>query len=105
CSRLEGLPLALELAATRAKTMSPRALLEQLGQRLELLSAGPTDFTPRQRSIRGALDGSYDLLGDDARAVVERMSVFAGRATLDAVTGVCTDDIQSTDLVKLAVES
>jgi predicted ATPase/DNA-binding XRE family transcriptional regulator len=105
CLRLEGLPLALELAATRAKTMNPRALLEQLGQRLELLSAGPADFTPRQRSIRGALDWSYELLGDDARAVFGRMAVFAGSTTLDALAEVCTDDARSTDVVKLAVES
>src|SRR6266851_5494607 len=105
CLRLEGLPLAMELAATRAKTMSPRALLEQLGQRLELLSAGPADFSPRQRSIRGALDWSYDLLNDDARAVFGRMSTFAGGATLDAVAEVCTEDVRSAHVVKLAVES
>jgi non-specific serine/threonine protein kinase len=105
CLRLEGLPLALELAATRARTMSPKAILEQLGQRLDLLSAGPADFSPRQRSIRGALDWSYDLLDDDARAVFGRMSVFADSATLDAVAGVCTDDSRSAAIVKLAVES
>ena len=92
-----------KLAATRAKTMSPRALLEQLGQRLELLSAGPADFSPRQRSIRGALDWSYELLDDEARAVFACMAVFAGSATLDAVTGVCSDAIRSAHAVKLAV--
>src|SRR5439155_1332070 len=83
------------LAATRARTMSPKAILDQLGQRLDLLSAGPADFSPRQRSIRGALDWSYDLLDNDARAVFGRMSVFADSATLDAVAGVCTDDARS----------
>jgi len=105
CLRLEGLPLAMELAATRARTMSPRAILAQLGLRLELLSAGPLDFSPRQRSIRGALDWSYDLLDEDARAVFGRMSVFAGSATLAAVVAVCTDNARSDAVVKLAVES
>src|SRR6266851_3622558 len=105
CLRLEGLPLAMELAATRAKTMSPKAILEGLGQRLELLSAGPADFSPRQRSIRGALDWSYELLDEDARAVFGRMSTFAGGATLDAVAEVCTEDVRSAHVVKLAVES
>jgi predicted ATPase/DNA-binding XRE family transcriptional regulator len=105
CLRLEGLPLALELAASRAKAMSPRMILEQLAQRLDLLAAGPTDFSPRQRSIRGALDWSYELLDDDVRAVFTRAAVFAGSATLDAIAAVSTDDTRAVEVVKLAVES
>jgi predicted ATPase len=91
CRRLEGLPLAIELAASRARTLSPRALLDQLGKRLDLLSAGPTNLPERQRSARGALDWSYQLLDDSERRFFTRMALFSGGATLEAVTAVCAD--------------
>jgi predicted ATPase/Tfp pilus assembly protein PilF len=89
CRRLDGLPLAIELAASRARTMGPKALLQHLGKRLDLLSAGPTDFSPRQRSIRGALDWSYELLDDAERRFFGCISVFVGGATLEAIAAVC----------------
>jgi predicted ATPase/DNA-binding XRE family transcriptional regulator len=105
CVRLEGLPLAIELAASRARTMSPKALLEQLGHRLDLLSAGPSDLSPRQRSMRGALDWSYELLDGDARAVFNRLSLFAGGATLDAIVAVCAEMALPEASVKRAVDN
>ncbi len=92
CRQLDGLPLALELAALRARSMTPEALLSELSNRLDTLSAGPADFTPRQRSMRGALDWSYDLLSDDERKVLCRLSMFNGGATLDAIVAACADD-------------
>jgi predicted ATPase/DNA-binding XRE family transcriptional regulator len=91
CRRLEGLPLAIELAASRARTMSPKLLLDQLSQRLDVLAAGPTDFTPRQRSMRGALDWSYDLLDDPERRVFATLSLFAGGASVDALHAVSSE--------------
>jgi predicted ATPase len=91
CCRLEGLPLAIELAASRARTLGPRALLDHLGKRLELLSAGAADYSPRQRSIRGALDWSYELLSADEQRVFCSMSVFAGGATHEAIAAILGD--------------
>ncbi|HEX8968156.1 MAG TPA: tetratricopeptide repeat protein, partial [Chloroflexota bacterium] len=89
CIGLEGLPLALELAASRARSMGPRLLRDELSRRLDLLSAGPSDFTARQRSIRGALDWSYRLLEAEDRRLFERLALFVGGAGLDAVVAVC----------------
>jgi predicted ATPase len=93
CVRLEGLPLAIELAAARAKTMSPRTLLEQLGRRLDLLDATRSlrDLSPRQRSVRGALDWSFDLLDEHERRLFMRLSAFSGGATIEAIISVCAD--------------
>jgi tetratricopeptide (TPR) repeat protein len=71
--------------------MGPQALLEHLGQRLDLLANGPTDFTPRQRSMRGALDWSYDLLDQDERRLFGCISVFSGGATPDALAAVSSE--------------
>jgi predicted ATPase/DNA-binding XRE family transcriptional regulator len=89
CIRLEGLPLAIELAASRAKVDSPVELLERLERRLEALSSAPADFSERQRSLRGALDWSYELLDPAQRRVFARLSVFADGGTLDAIGAVC----------------
>jgi predicted ATPase/DNA-binding XRE family transcriptional regulator len=90
CSRLDGLPLALELAAARIRSLSPQLLLDHLDQQLDLL-VGVHDAPTRQQSLRATLDWSYDLLSVTERALFRRLSIFAGGCTLDAVEAVCTD--------------
>jgi predicted ATPase len=94
CQRLEGLPLAIELAAAHARTISPGEILHGLSRRLDLLARGPSDLPPRQRSMRGALDWSYQLLSPAERSVLQQLAIFAGGATLPAIAAVCTPRAQ-----------
>jgi non-specific serine/threonine protein kinase len=89
CVQLDGLPLALELAAARVKTLSVEAIRAQMEQRLLLLTNGPVDHTPRQQTLRGAIEWSYDLLAPAERALFCGLAVFAGGCTLEAVERVC----------------
>ena len=77
CASLDGLPLAIEMAAARVKWLTPRALLTRLSQRLALLTSGPRDLSARQQTLRGAIDWSYDLLEPVERKLFARFSVFA----------------------------
>jgi len=90
CQRLDGLPLAIELAAARIKTLSPQALLERLDARLSLLTHSAFDLPARQQTLRGAISWSYDLLSPDAQVAFRRLAVFVGGATLDAAAAVCS---------------
>jgi len=90
CVRLDGLPLAIELAAARARLYAPPALLARLGDRLGLLTRGTRDATDRQRTLRGAIDWSYALLDAPEQRLMARLAVFAGGASLDAVATVCS---------------
>jgi predicted ATPase len=83
CVRLDGLPLAIELAASRVRLLPPEALLARLGHRLDLLQSTAADRTDRQRTLRGAIDWSHDLLDADARALFRRLAVFVGGWDLD----------------------
>src|SRR5262249_24040531 len=85
CRRLDGLPLALELAAPWIGLLGPETLYEELQHRLSLLVAGPQDLPQRQRSLRAALAWSCDLLTSEERTLLRRLSVFAGSATLEAI--------------------
>jgi len=95
CRRLDGLPLAIELAAARVRLMTPEVMLPRLGDRLSLLTRGPSERSSRQQTLRAALDWSYDLLPDDARALFARLSVFARGFDLAAVEGICDGDLES----------
>ena len=97
-ARLEGLPLAIELAAARTKLLGPDAILARLGSRLDLLSSGAVDLSDRQRTLRGAIGWSFDLLGEPERRLFRRFSVFAGGADLDALTQVAGATVGGVDL-------
>ena len=88
CVRLDGLPLAIELAAARVRVLTPQAILSRLGDRLSLLAGGSTNLPERQQTLRGAIDWSHELLESADRLVFARLSVFAGGADLAAVEGV-----------------
>jgi predicted ATPase/DNA-binding XRE family transcriptional regulator len=89
CVRLEGLPLAIELAATRIKLSHPETLLARLEQRLSLLTDGARDLPPRHRTLRAAIDWSYNLLDAGVQTLFRRLSVFMGGCTLAAAEAVC----------------
>jgi predicted ATPase/DNA-binding XRE family transcriptional regulator len=91
CARLDGLPLALELAAAWIKLLTPQALLAKLEQRLSLLTGGPCDLPARQQTLRNAIAWSYNLLDPVAQCLFRRLGVFVAGCTLDAVEAVCTE--------------
>jgi predicted ATPase len=89
CTRLDGLPLAIELAAARIKLLSPSAMQSRLESSLQLLTGGAKDLPMRQQTLRGAIDWSYDLLSPAEQTLFRRISVFVGGCTLEGVEAVC----------------
>ncbi len=105
CRRLDGIPLAIELAAARVRSMS----LEEVSQRLDglfsLLTGGSLTDLPRQRTLRSLIDWSYELLHDSERKLLCRLSVFAGGWTLDAAEKICSDDGMGSGDILAGLES
>src|ERR1700723_1959672 len=89
CARLDGLPLAIELAAARVKVLSPAAMRTRLASRLQLLTGGARDLPQRQQTLRAAFDWSHDLLSAAEQKLFRRLSVFVGGCTLEGVEAVC----------------
>jgi len=102
CVRLDGLPLAIELAAARIRILTPRAMLGRLEHRLGLLAGGSRDLPERQQTLRGAIAWSHDMLDEADRSLFACLSVFVGGAGLDAVERVCSGLVQGDLLDALA---
>jgi len=104
CRRVDGLPLAIELAAARAKHLPLRALNEQLDNKLNVLTGGPRDVPRRQQTMRDTVGWSYDLLDDAERALFSELSVFAGGCTLEATSAVCSAGSGVLDVLSALVD-
>jgi predicted ATPase len=94
CRRLDNMPLALELAAARAKALSPQQILDRLGDRLDLFKGG-RDADPRQQTLRATMEWSYELLTPEEQQLFTRLAVFAGGCTLEAAAEVCDADVDT----------
>jgi len=99
CRRLDGIPLAIELAAARVKVLSPRQLRERLDERFRVLTGGSRNLLPRQQTLRALIDWSHDLLDDRERMLFRRLGIFVNGFTLEAAIAVATsDDFEELDL-------
>jgi predicted ATPase/class 3 adenylate cyclase len=105
CRRLDGIPLAIELAAARVKVLAVDQIAARLDDRFRLLTGGSRMVLPRHRTLRAAIDWSYGLLSERERAVLRRLSVFAGGWTLEAAEAVCTGGgIEASDVLDLLTQ-
>ena len=102
CQRLDGIPLAIELAAARVRALTPGEIATRLGDRFRLLSSGDRTAPPRHQTLRAVVDWTYNLLTDSERRLFERLSVFAGGFTLEAAEAVCSGGaIEATEVFDL----
>lgn len=92
CRRLDGMPLAIELAAARLRALTPPQIVDRLTDRFRLLTSGSRTALPRHQTLRAVVEWSWDLLDPDEQAVARRLSLFSGGATLDAAEQICSDD-------------
>jgi predicted ATPase/class 3 adenylate cyclase len=93
-ARLQGMPLAIELAAARIKILSPDAILVRLDQQLDVLAAGSRDLPARQQTLRGAIAWSYDLLDEGGKRLLDRLSVFASGCDLETAEAICAPAVE-----------
>jgi predicted ATPase/class 3 adenylate cyclase len=102
CRRLDGIPLAIELAAARVKVLSIPNLAQRLNERFKILTGGSRTALPRQKTLSALIDWSYDLLTPQEQTLFTRLGIFAGGCTLDAATAICTGDgIEELDVLDL----
>ncbi|HLI97982.1 MAG TPA: adenylate/guanylate cyclase domain-containing protein [Candidatus Baltobacteraceae bacterium] len=93
CRRLDGIPLAIELAAARIRILSPRQIAEKLDERFRVLTGGDRSALPRHQTMRALIDWSYDLLSEQERAIFRKLSIFAGGFVLETALSVCRDGV------------
>ncbi len=108
CKGLDGMPLALELAAARTSALTVQQILDRLDERFRLFTGGGLGVSPRQRTLRATIDWSYDLLPENQRALLCGLSVFAGGFSLEAAVGVCTlgaDEYETIDTLGHLVDN
>jgi predicted ATPase/serine/threonine protein kinase len=108
CTQLDGLPLAIELAAARVKILTPQTIRAKLGNSLNLLTGGPLDLPARQQTMCGAVEWSYDLLTEEEKRLFRQLAVFAGGFTLEAAEAICdgvsTEELRVLDLITSLVD-
>ena len=108
CRRLDGIPLAIELAAARVKILSIPSLAQRLNERFNILTGGSRTALPRQKTLGALIDWSYDLLTPQEQLLFNRVGIFAGGFSLDAVTAVCSgedlDEIEILDLLASLID-
>jgi len=104
CVRLDGLPLAIELAAARSKIFTPQVLLKQMESRLSVLTGGPKNRDPRQQTLRGAIAWSYNLLNPHEQAFFRRLSVFVGGWTPEAATAIAANSDSDSEAESEAID-
>ncbi|MGE5643967.1 MAG: adenylate/guanylate cyclase domain-containing protein [Byssovorax cruenta] len=101
CFRLDGIPLAIELAAARAKVLTPEQIAARLDDRFRLLTGGSRTALPRQQTLRAMIDWSYSLLSEDEKTLFRRLAVFVGGWTLEAAESVCGEKTAGSDVLDL----
>jgi len=101
CSRLDGIPLAIELAASRVKALSPEQIASRLDDRFQLLTRGSRTALPRHQTLRAMIDWSYSLLSEEEKLLFRRLAVFVGGWTLEAAEAVCGEERQRLDVMDL----
>ncbi len=105
CERLDGIPLAIELAAAKLRVLSLAQVAQRLSDRFRLLTGGSRTAMPRQQTLRAAIDWSYDLLSEAQQATLRRLSVFAGGISLEAAEAVCVEGaVEPADIIDLLAE-